>query len=246
MGKQTKGFCKYCGKEYTRGGMIRHLTACKERKSRLESESGKRRCGYFELTLSGYENNAYWLIIEMKDTATLRDLDIFIRDIWVECCGHLSAFYIQGVQYEAYPDEDCFWGEPSKSMNYKLKGILSEGMTLRYEYDYGAATELTIKVQDYREGVWKREKVTILSRNNPFTFLCSNCGKNKAEWVSPEGIYTGMPFWCEECAEEKEKEGEYFSLLPVCNSPRMGECGYEGSDIYPDQFEPDKTESRKE
>ena len=31
---------------------------------------------------------------------------------------------------------------------------------------------------------------------------------------------------------------EYF--LPVCNSPRMGVCGYEGSKIYPDQFEPDE------
>ena len=35
MGTQTKGFCKYCGKEYTRSGMLRHLEACKERKSKL-------------------------------------------------------------------------------------------------------------------------------------------------------------------------------------------------------------------
>lgn len=39
-----------------------------------------------------------------------------------------------------------------------------------------------------------------------------------------------------------EEGGEYYEpefLLPICNSPRMGVCGYEGSAIYPDQFEPD-------
>lgn len=43
--------------------------------------------------------------------------------------------------------------------------------------------------------------------------------------------------------ESDEKSEEYDDsefFLPVCNSPRMGVCGYEGSDIYPDQFEPDK------
>ncbi|MBU5480613.1 hypothetical protein KQI91_05160 [Blautia sp. MSJ-19] len=28
--------------------------------------------------------------------------------------------------------------------------------------------------------------------------------------------------------------------LPICNSPGMGVCGYEGSKIYPNQFETDK------
>lgn len=41
----------------------------------------------------------------------------------------------------------------------------------------------------------------------------------------------------------REGEEEYYgseTLLPICNSPRMGVCGYEGSNIYQDQFEPDK------
>ena len=40
-----------------------------------------------------------------------------------------------------------------------------------------------------------------------------------------------IEFLRDECGEEM--------LLPVCNSPRMGVCGYCGSDIYPDQFVPD-------
>lgn len=252
MPKQSKGLCKYCGKEYTRGGMLKHLLACKERKNVLDKETGKRKSGYFELVISGKYISTYWLIIEMRDTATLKDLDIFLREIWVECCGHLSAFTINGETYEVLPDTDDIWGgfsEPSKSMDYKLKDVFSVGMSAEYEYDFGSTTELVIKVQDYRTGVWKKDAVTILSRNNSPEILCSVCGEKKAEWVLPERYYEEDPFRCDSCLkspgedEEGDMEDEGYDCeefyLPVCNSPRMGVCGYEGSDIYPDVFEPD-------
>ncbi len=110
MAKQTKGYCKYCGKEYTRGGMLRHLAACGARKAALAEEKGKRTCGYYELVLSGKYNKAYWLIVEIREDALLEDLDRFIRDIWVECCGHLSAFQIGGTEYESHPSGDSLWG----------------------------------------------------------------------------------------------------------------------------------------
>ena len=31
MAKSTRGFCKYCGKEYTRTGIAKHLQTCKKR-----------------------------------------------------------------------------------------------------------------------------------------------------------------------------------------------------------------------
>ena len=60
-------------------------------------------------------------------------------------------------------------------------------------------------------------------------------------------IYGEEPFWCDECADKLE-EGEFDEeidseevwLLPVTNSPRMGVCGYEGSSVYSEQFEPDE------
>lgn len=85
-------------------------------------------------------------------------------------------------------------------------------------------------------------KITILSRNKPLEIYCSQCGKNPAEWVNPEGIYDETPFWCEECVSKAEEENEEPGfLLPVCNSPRMGVCGYEGSDLYPDEFQLDES-----
>lgn len=38
MALQTKGLCKYCGKEYTKGGMLRHLQTCKKRSAKLAEE----------------------------------------------------------------------------------------------------------------------------------------------------------------------------------------------------------------
>ena len=63
MAVQTKGFCKYCGKEYTKGGMLRHLQACKKRNTKLAEEKGKRRCRYFQVVITGKYQKNYWLIV---------------------------------------------------------------------------------------------------------------------------------------------------------------------------------------
>lgn len=238
MAKQSKGYCKYCGKEYTKGGMLKHLATCKIRQERLKEESDKTECGYFQILIFGKYLKEYWLIIEISEDSKLKDLDKFLRDIWLECCGHLSEFNINGRSYESMPSKDTFGGNNSKSMNYKIKNILSVGDEFSYEYDFGSTTELQLKVEKYRTGEKKSDKIIILSRNNPPKILCSNCEKNKAKWVEVEEY----GYWCEECLD-KNMDGEYADeiyLLPVCNSPRMGVCGYEGSEYYPDQFKPDK------
>lgn len=237
MEKRIKGKCKYCGKEYTIGYMNKHFSSCPARLEQLTAESGKKKCGYFQLAIHPKYNKDYWLFIEIRDTATLKDLDTFLRDIWLECCGHLSAFYINGTSYEVMPDEDSFWGEPAKSMNYKLNTLLEKGMTIEYEYDFGSSTDLMITAVNYRVGYWNKEKLTILSRNNPHEYACSQCGK-PATTVCTECLWNGdNPFLCDNCCETHECGQEM--MLDVCNSPRMGVCGYCGSKIYPDQFTAD-------
>ena len=90
----------------------------------------------------------------------------------------------------------------------------------------------------------------ILSRNNPPQFACSICGNQKATWINTFHIYDEDSFWCEECVNKLEAgeleayENDVF-FLPITNSPRMGVCGYEGSDIYSEQFEPDMPENKE-
>lgn len=149
MAKSTRGFCKYCGKEYTRTGIAKHLQTCKKRVDLCEKAEKTEK--YFELLLYGAYNKDYWLIIQIKENATLDDLDRFIRDIWVECCGHLSVFEIDGVSYEREPDDD-----------------------------FGSTTEIMVKVLDHYSAQKQNEKVVILSRNNPPEFACSICGNSRS------------------------------------------------------------------
>ena len=179
MAKRTKGKCKYCGKEYTFSYMNKHLPVCEERQKKWAEETGGKKTGYFELAIYPKYNREHWLYVEIKETALLKDLDQFLRDIWLECCGHLSAFDINGVRYDVMPQDDFFWGEPAKSMNYKLKSVLEKGMTFGYEYDFGSTTELMITVVNYWIRSNRKEKLIILSRNNPVETLCEECGKNR-------------------------------------------------------------------
>lgn len=246
MAKQTKGFCKYCGKEYTKSGMIKHLTTCKDKAAVFED--AKESTKYYEIAIYGKYKKDFWLIIQIKESATLKDLDKFIRDIWVECCGHLSMFEIYGERYESTPASNSFWGEPAKSMNCKLKSVFEQGMQIEYEYDYGSTTELIISVQRYYDAPSQEDKIVILSRNNQPQHTCSICGKNIATWINSQGFYDGTPFLCDECLEKCENDElstdeydiEMDYISEICNSPRMGVCGYGGSSRYPDQFTPDK------
>lgn len=66
----------------------------------------KFKCGYFQTVITGKYDKDYWLIIEISENTSLKELDQFLRDIWLECCGHLSAFEIGGIQYEVVPNKD--------------------------------------------------------------------------------------------------------------------------------------------
>ncbi len=161
-----------------RTGIAKHLQTCKKRVDLYEKAEKTEK--YFELLLYGAYNKDYWLIIQIKENATLDDLDRFIRDIWVECCGHLSVFEIDGVSYEREPDDDFGWGEPAKSTNHTLKQVLTTGMIFNYEYNFGSTTEIMVKVLDHYSAQKQNEKVVILSRNNPPEFACSICGNSRS------------------------------------------------------------------
>ena len=58
-------------------------------------------------------NGIYWMQLAVRADTTLRQLDGFLRGMWLECCGHLSEFKIQGTRYSNLaphpdePDEEC-------------------------------------------------------------------------------------------------------------------------------------------
>src|SRR5437588_10358780 len=115
MVEQTKvksshaGKCKFCLGEFEKAKMTQHLKHCKER-ARIETEIAKspkskkfEQAKLFHIVLEGKYNPQYWMHIEMPADAQLILLDDFIRDVWVECCDHLSSFQIGEFYYKSEP-----------------------------------------------------------------------------------------------------------------------------------------------
>ena len=85
--KQSRGTCQYCGKEYAKGGMIRHLRACSEREAAIAAaeEKSKQTETLYHLRVQDNYIADFWLDLEMRGSATLDNLDDYLGGIWLEC-----------------------------------------------------------------------------------------------------------------------------------------------------------------
>lgn len=228
MEQKNEGICRFCQKTFTNSAMTRHLLACKTKKEMDEQEMAKAKSAYpiYHIKVSSYRD--YWLHIEMKATSTLRELDSFLRNIWLECCGHLSMFTINDVDYQDTSENSESWDSMIESIDTPLMDAMKIGDKFTYEYDFGSSTDVESKVVAVREGVLD-EPIRILARNNPITFECSECGHQATVFCTECEFLL-----CEECGAEHECGDD--TVLPIVNSPRMGECGYTG-DLDFDDFE---------
>ena len=225
--RATRGNCQFCGKDYTRWGMSRHLKTCAERAGAIESDamgSGKRQ-KIFHLLIEDVWSSDYWLHLEIAGQATLDQLDIYLRAIWLECCGHLSHFLINGIYYEREIEIEWAIGE-TRRMSTQIASAFELETQAEYKYDFGTPTELLISALAVRSGIWTGQPIRILARNNAPTMKCTACHK-QADWVCTECLWDDRPFFfCDRHSNEHSHEDEMY--LPVVNSPRIGMCGYEG------------------
>jgi len=94
--------------------MSRHLKSCLSK----NPPKGKPKPGYM-VTVTGAHAPAYWMHMAIRADATFEDLDCFLRDIWLECCGHISQFSIGEWDLVSHgptgdPDEGVDWQGPSE------------------------------------------------------------------------------------------------------------------------------------
>ena len=238
MTKQiSTGKCRFCNGTFTKVVMTKHLKSCKQRETAAGMPSDRRKPTsqdkkIFHIVVEGRYLPEYWMHLDVTANATLKDLDDFLRETWVECCGHLSAFTIDNVQYEQDTGGvDAMWPmifgrrTPKRSMKADLVSVIRPGLKFHYEYDFGTTTDLTLKVLSEREGKIKDRSIQILARNDPPPITCEVCGK-PATRVCSQCIDSGQGWLCNKCGRKHECGEEM--LLPVVNSPRVGMCGYTG------------------
>jgi hypothetical protein len=208
------GTCAICRGTVTKKETPKHLQKCLLANKKDEKTAGRKKSPskLFHLLVEGYglSGDLYWMHLKALGSATFRDLDLFLRDTWLECCGHMSVFSA---------------GEEEIGMGERLANVLEPGIKLPYEYDFGSTTELLLTVISEFEGTLKKGKVEILARNVAPQIICNQCEK-PATTICTECIYDDQGWLCDDCARKHGCDEEMF--LPVVNSPRTGVCGYEG------------------
>ncbi|MCE5219832.1 MAG: SEC-C domain-containing protein [Clostridium sp.] len=206
-----KAKCYYCNKELTERTIKRHMKTCSEMKKIIDEKgiNDKEKRNQFIIAIKPkYAGNEYCIYLSIDGTLGLIYIDQFIRDIWVECCGHLSGFRIKGKFYQEY------------SMNAKLNDILNIDEKFEYEYDFGSTTHLILEVVDIIQVPSSFSQIEIIARNNEIKHECEICGA-EAKYFS----YEKDEWECESCID---KDDDMISKFDYCNSPRDGVCGYDG------------------
>jgi len=219
---KSEGKCYYCDKTYSRTGMTKHLS------SHLKEKDNLARKKSYHIKVTG--GKLYFLHMLISENTTLEELDSYLRNIWVDCCGHLSSFEIKGTKRSM----DYFMEaeEIGIKKTTKLGKLLHKDMILEYEYDFGSTTQLELKViNEYF--VKDKRKIRLLSRNEPLEILCDSCGKKAAQVLCLMWHEKGAMF-CDSCKEihaEECSDFREYSEMDVVNSPRMGVCAYMGGSI---------------
>ena len=225
----TKPTCRICSKTYTDRGMTRHLQSC------LKKHGDSRRTTHLRVT--DRWDSTFWMQLVADEDATLDELDLLLRNVWLECCGHLSEFEIDATRYDPGAGGSMFsFGPPTESTDTPIARVLPDGMDFSYTYDFGSSTYL--EGTSYGDAPWPRklqvdspESITgiqVLARNEMPRFECTHCDR-AAEWICSDCQWHDEGFLC--TVHAREHPCGHDMLLPVVNSPRLGICGYSGSQL---------------
>lgn len=199
--------------------MIKHLSTCTKRQelvASIERKEGERETLYHLRVQDSWKKD-FWLDLEMRGSATLKDLDHYLRAIWLECCGHLSQFTWGG------------WQSREIAKKRRASEVFVPGVELTHIYDFGTSSETLIKVVGAREGKPTTSRaIALMARNLPPETQCLEC-KQPAAWLCIECLYED-DVWgalCDEHAQTHPHKN-YGEPMPLVNSPRVGMCGYTG------------------
>ncbi|MDX2231946.1 MAG: hypothetical protein NW220_20090 [Leptolyngbyaceae cyanobacterium bins.349] len=217
--KQSRGTCAYCGKEMGKGGISKHLQTCPGRQAAIaKAEQGKGTPELlYHLRIQDSYNPGFWLDLEMRGSKSLKDLDFYLRGIWLECCGHLSEFSAGGFMHTV-------------GKTRKIKEVFPDGEgQLLHVYDFGTSSETIVKCVGVRQGKPTTSKaIALMARNTMPLQGCIECGQ-PATHLCLECVYEADAegTLCD-AHTEKHPHHNYGDPLPLMNSPRTGMCGYTG------------------
>jgi hypothetical protein len=128
--------------------MSRHLASCP-----ASHDPAGARTDLVLLRIEAAGDPRYWMYLEARRSATLQQLDAFLRRVWLECCGHMSAFWVGQQEVTKRSVLGLAFGE--------------RGLRFTYDYDFGSTTSLAGQVLGSRLGSLGRPALRLLARNDP-------------------------------------------------------------------------------
>lgn len=209
----SNGKCLYCNQTFGQKTIGKHLES---HLSNMEkADKNDKTSDYNHVVV---EADVMFLHLLVRNDAKMGKIDQYLKNIWLECCGHLSEF--GNKQFKV-------------SKNHLVGDIFQPKVKIYHDYDFGDTTRVFLKgLKSY--SLNQKKNIILLSRNEPLNFMCAICKIKPAIYLCTSCNWDDYAFFCEKCSEKHKKECEDYSdysQMPVVNSPRMGVCGYEGGSI---------------
>jgi hypothetical protein len=216
--KQSRGVCTYCGKEASKAAMTKHLPTCSARQDIINAADKKQGGSelIYHLRVQDAYSKDFWLDLEVRGSKKLEDLDDYLRSIWLECCGHMSQFFLGGPFSRQI------------GMKRTISEVFAGGAAVTHIYDMGTSSETVLTCVGVRQGKpTTAHPIALLARNLMPEYPCIECDKT-ATHLCIECIYQDTAGTL--CAHHAKKHPhtDYGSPMVLVNSPRMGMCGYGG------------------
>ena len=209
----SQGKCLFCNEIFPQKQIGRHLAKHLALQEKSEADNHTKKFSHILI-----DSGLMFLHVLVNDYSKMELLDSFLRDIWMDCCGHMSGFFTKTSEI---------------SMNQRIKDVFPEKEKILYDYDFGTTTRVNLRVLGHYD-INMKDHLTLLSRNEPLELVCTECEKEYALHICTVCSYDEYVYLCKKCAKKHEKICEDFkdyASMPVVNSPRMGDCGYTGGVI---------------
>jgi hypothetical protein len=235
---KSEGQCVFCNEVFDRAVISRHL---KTHFTKMEKTTANENSYHIKVENESRSGKSpYFLNLWLSHKARFEDIDDFLRGIWVECCGHMSSFtdietrkknrkapYVFDFNFDKKDEAEI-------DMSKKVSKLFYEKQKIEYQYDFGTTTTLLLTVVAVLP-IKAPNTIMLLSRNEPLELICETCKKEPATQICSVHGYNGEDnIFCRKCAKKHAKicdDFDDYAAMPIVNSPRMGECAYEGGNI---------------
>ena len=188
----------------------------------------------------------HWMMLAVKPITSLRQLDQFLRDLQLKCCGYKSHFQTGSTRYTTCIPGQGDANPEDRHMDHTLAETVRTGKKFHHVFGHGDTTRADLECvatlaapyhclpelvdpPEADEG-HADDLITVVARNLP-PKRCFTCGET-AGWhyhkkpytqVPPEigGPIVAPPYFCDECAPRD------VVLTGLWNSPHNGTGCYD-------------------